>query len=173
MSIQGKDVQLRDLDFAGKRGQNIAAAVNPGDVPRFDQIPPPGGGSAVLKFSGGLLATGGPSPSGWPVADRGNGYNNDGSNLNNAMRYPMPPGTARRLRVRVNFNSFVDAATATIRKNNTDTAIAVVIPAGGTGLFEDLVNTDLFADGDGLDLFVVVASGGGVMFMSGTIEFGP
>jgi len=32
------DQQRRDLDFAGFKGRNVQAAVDPGDVPRFDQI---------------------------------------------------------------------------------------------------------------------------------------
>lgn len=124
---------------------------------------------SVLKFSGGPLVATGVAVF-WAIADRGNGYSADPPN-NNPDGYPVPAGTARRLRVRVNTNTFTDIATVFVLKNGAPTAITLTIPAAATGGFDDLVNSAVFAAGDRLTLVVTVPSGLGSMQMSATLEF--
>lgn len=57
-------------------------------------------------------------------------------------------GTINNLYVNCTANTSTVDVTITVNKNSVNTAISVTVPAGTTGLFSDLVNTESFSAGD-------------------------
>jgi len=85
---------------------------------------------------------------------------NSASPVDQPARYPLPgPRTVSRLWVRVIANTLSAACVVSVALGGVDTAITVSIPALTAGDFSDLVNTQDFADGDGLDIHVAIPSG--------------
>jgi hypothetical protein len=72
--------------------------------------------------------------------------------------FPLPLACrARRLMIQVLTNSLSGSSSLRLMKNETDTALALTIPAGGTGLFSAEGSVD-FAQGDRL-MFHLVTGG--------------
>lgn len=73
-------------------------------------------------------------------------------------------GIISNLRVRVTGNSTTAPSTVRVRKNGANGNIIITIPAGSTGVFEDIIRSDSVAAGD--KLCIQSISGG-----SGTLSF--
>jgi hypothetical protein len=75
--------------------------------------------------------------------------------------FPLPLACrARRLMIQVLSNSLSDSSSLRLMKNETDTALQLTIPAGGTGLFSAEGSVD-FAQGDRL-MFHLITGGSDV-----------
>ena len=88
----------------------------------------------------------------WGVA-----RNNWGAETATQVMTPVA-GTARNLAIRIDQNITTGASTGRFRKNNANTALAVTIGVGLTGVFEDITNSEPV---DALDLLNHVIEGGG------------
>jgi len=68
-------------------------------------------------------------------------------------------GTISNLHVRVDLNTINDVCTIRVRKNGTDTSLAVTVPASSTGNYKDDSNTVTVTAGDKICLTTVPGSG--------------
>lgn len=122
----------------------------------------------ILKFSG-LLAQQIPNAP-LPIT----GYLSDNGavagKLSGASNgYPLRACTAKNLRVNVSANSITVPATITVRKNDVDTAIAITIPGGATGIFTETATSVEFLENDVLDVYCT-ANSNGTMGITATVE---
>jgi hypothetical protein len=84
---------------------------------------------------------------------------------------PYPAGTFSKLYVRVVANTTTGDATVTVRKNSTDTALTLTIPAGQTGPFEDSTHSFTTTSGDLIDYKTVTTGTGTVSFTIMSVIF--
>jgi len=61
--------------------------------------------------------------------------------------------------VNISLNSLTGASTITSRKNSVNGTLTVSIPAGSTGIFEDLTHIDTVVSGDEYNMIVVAGAG--------------
>lgn len=81
--------------------------------------------------------------------------------------------TAKNAAVYISANTRASDVVFTLRKNAVVTLIAITVPAGATGWFTDLIDTDSVAAGDDLEWQIVGAGTGNFQYTSLSFELDP
>lgn len=102
------------------------------------------------------------STSFWVLAGHGS-VNSVSALAENQIKYTVP-GTLAHLQVAINSNGAGSASTLRLKINGSNANSVITIPAGATGLFEDLVHIDTVAAGDLVSLEFTTGTGIGNVY---------
>ncbi len=124
------------------------------------------GETMLLKFTGAITgAAGAVSQFIWDYAL--------GGSAGIPLQYPVPAGTALKLRVKPAQNASAAAIDVEVYKNAAPTGLKVTIPAGSTAIQTEIVTQVTFVENDLISLVASSNAGGAgnVCYLSGSLEF--
>lgn len=130
------------------------------------------GATGVAGLGGGVLytSTGSSSLGANQTRFIGSGNTAFSSTENQVEIVITRSGTLQNLSVLPISNTRADATTVTVRKNNADTAIKVIIPAGSTAFQQDTVDTVSVVAGDQVSIEISTGGGGGNISLAASVE---
>lgn len=124
----------------------------------------------LLKFSGAYEGSN-PSTHVVNLEDQATGIFVDAGDTNLNTGYPMPPGTAKKLRAQCSLNTFGTAITVFVARGGSPTGITLTIPAGSEGVaVADLTHEAEFTEGQALSVRASTA-GNGDFRIYATLEY--
>lgn len=125
----------------------------------FSPLPPFGiTDPALMAFAGGITGQAAGTTTGFLANTLPSGTANSASALRYRLKNTVQ--SVERLKVRVLQNNLTTSTTVTVMKDGVATGVTLTVGAGATGDFQDLLNSNSFNAGQGLDIRVENTNGG-------------